>query len=158
MDMARKINSKLKMGATGINRLDTNNPFTPENARFADLITDQDLDEGIARYIEEKKTRVLKKSKGMREYPPPQETLDLHGETAVVAERKTVSFIHMSGAEGLKTVRIITGKGLHSPGGRAVLPDVVESQLAVLKHDGVIFNYVWEKKVKSKSGAVLVYF
>ena len=146
------------MAATGIDRLDTNNPFTPEEACFADLITGRDLDVGMANYIEEKKARNPMKPRGMVGYPPPQATLDLHGEIAIVAERKTVSFVHVSQAEGLKTVRIITGKGLHSPGGKAVLPDVVEGQLAVLKHEGVVVNYGWDKKVKSKSGAILVYF
>lgn len=145
------------MSTTGIERLDANNPFTPESASFVDLLSDVSLDEGMVRYMDEKKARVPRKKPSIKGYPPVQATLDLHGEIAAVAERKTVSFIHTGQFQGLKTVRIITGKGLHSPGGKAVLPDVVEAQLILLKHEGDIFNYAWDKKVKAKSGAVLVY-
>ncbi len=155
--MAIKTYSKSKMSATGIPHLDVNNPFTPESASFAELLTDTGLDEGMVQYLNEKKARSSKKKRSIKGYPPVQETLDLHGEIAVDAERKAVEFIQMGSFKGLKTVRIITGKGLHSPGGKAVLPDVVEAQLVVLKRDGVVFDFAWDRQVKQKSGAVLVY-
>ena len=155
--MARKRYLKTKMSSTGIQRLERNNPFTPETSSFADLITDASLDEGMVHYCNEKKARVKPKPKSIKGYPPVQATLDLHGEIAVVAERKTVRFINMSKLEGLKTVRIVTGKGLHSPGGKAILPDVVEAQLILLKYEKSIFDYGWDKKLKLKSGAVVVY-
>ncbi len=155
--MVRKTYLKSKMATSGIKRLDTNNPFTAETPSFVDLITESDLNEGLVHYLDEKKARAKKKPQGIKGYPPAQATLDLHGEIAVVAERRTISFVQTSIVEGLKTLRIITGKGLHSPGGKAVLPGVVETQLGLLKYDGVIFDFAWDKKVRAKSGAVLVY-
>jgi len=145
------------MSRTGIKRLTVNNPFTPEPTSFAELLSDTTLDAGLVAYLDEKKARVVKKKRSVKGYPPAQETLDLHGEIAIDAERKTVAFIQTGRQQGLKTVRIITGKGLHSPGGKAVLPGVVEAQLLLMKRDGVIFDFAWDKQVKVKSGAVLVY-
>lgn len=156
--MARKKYFKEKMGRTGVFRLTTNNPFTPEETSFADLINDADLDAGVVRHLQEKKVLVEKrKPQGIKGYPPVQAILDLHGETALSAEQKTMSFVHTCIQRGLKTIQIITGKGLHSPGGVPVLPDVVEAKLVVLKQEGVIFNFRWEKKLKDKSGSVWVY-
>ena len=93
----------------------------------------------------------------VKDYPPPQKSLDLHGCTGQEAELKTVSFIANSRRQGLQTIQIITGKGLHSPGGKAVLPDVVEQQLRLLKRQGDLVSFRWEKRVKGKSGMVLVY-
>jgi DNA-nicking Smr family endonuclease len=89
-------------------------------------------------------------------YPPPQEELDLHGKTGAEAERATAAFIATASSLQLKTVRIITGKGLHSAG-PAVLPDVVASKLQELKDANLIFTFTWEKGEKHKSGAVIVY-
>lgn len=156
--MAIKKYLKEKMSRTGVRRLTTDNPFTADGTSFADLLKECDLDAGVARHIQEKKTLVEKKKpKGLKGYPPVQAVLDLHGETAVSAEPRILSFLHTSIQQGLKTVRIITGKGLHSPGGVAVLPDVTEAQLVLLKQDGVVFDFVWDKKLKVKSGSVRVY-
>ncbi|MDA3970230.1 MAG: Smr/MutS family protein, partial [Desulfobulbaceae bacterium] len=129
-------------------RLTTDNPFTADGASFADLLKECDLDAGVARHIQEKKALMKKKPKGVKGYPPVQAVLDLHGETASSAGQRILLFLHTSIQQGLKTVRIITGKGLHSPGGMAVLPDVTEMQLVLLKHEGVVFDFVWDKKLK----------
>lgn len=99
---------------------------------------------------------VLTDRERLQTYPSPQAELDLHGKTGPEAARKTASFIRKTVALRLQTVRIITGKGLHSDG-PAVLPDVVESKLEELKGEQRIFAFVWEKKAKHKSGAVIVY-
>jgi len=90
--------------------------------------------------------------------PPPaaEKKIDLHGLTAKEAEAKIESFLQTARGLGLKAVKIITGKGLHSPG-QAVLPDVIEQRLDLLKKRGLIRCYCWENKLKSKSGAVIVY-
>jgi DNA-nicking Smr family endonuclease len=88
--------------------------------------------------------------------PPAQEELDLHGFTAAEAEQKTAAFIGSAGRRRLQTIKIITGKGLHSPNG-PVLKDVVEHRLAELKSSRAILAYMWEKKNKEKSGALIVY-
>ncbi|MDF1578580.1 MAG: Smr/MutS family protein [Desulfobulbales bacterium] len=92
----------------------------------------------------------------LQSYPPPQEELDLHGHTGGEAERKTANFIRQAAALKYRTIRIITGKGLHSDG-PAVLPDVVEGKLQELQAEKLIFAFAWEKGEKHRSGAVLVY-
>ena len=88
--------------------------------------------------------------------PPPQERIDLHGCTAAEAENKTKNFLTRALRNHLKTVLVITGKGLHSPDG-SVLKDVIEARLKIMKTDGSILTYLWEKKDREKSGALLVY-
>lgn len=90
-------------------------------------------------------------------YPPVQESLDLHGCTIADAERKTTLFLAGAQKKGLRTLEIITGKGLHSPGGKAVLPDAVEQHLRLLKKQGDLLAFRWEKRLKAKSGKVLIY-
>jgi DNA-nicking Smr family endonuclease len=92
----------------------------------------------------------------LESYPHPQEELDLHGKTGAEAERKTTTFIRETASLQLRTVRIITGKGLHSDG-PAVLPDVVETKLKELQAKNRIFAFAWEKGEKHKSGSVIVY-
>jgi hypothetical protein len=89
-------------------------------------------------------------------YPPPQEELDLHGCTGDEATRKTSAFINGVTVLRLKTVLIITGKGLHSEG-PAVLPLVVDGCLAELKLAGRILHYSWGMKGRDRSGAVVVF-
>ncbi len=92
----------------------------------------------------------------IRKSPPPQDRLDLHGCTGPEAEIKTENFLTRARRNHLKTVLIITGKGLHSPEG-SVLKDVIEARLKIMKNDGSILAYLWEKKDREKSGALLVY-
>lgn len=89
-------------------------------------------------------------------YPPPEEELNLHGCTGDEAARKTRAFITGVAVLRLRTVLIITGKGLHSPG-PPVLPLVVEGCLEELKLTGVIFHYSWGSKGRDHSGAVEVF-
>ena len=119
-----------------------------------DIFDDTTRQRQALRQAEEKRRQ---RSAGVQSYPPPQETLDLHGYTAQEAEGKTRYFIEDARHRGIRTLRIITGKGLHSPGGVAVLPDIIEQQLTLLKKDKVIVSFGWERKVKSKSGALHVY-
>lgn len=92
----------------------------------------------------------------IKRYPGPQEDLDLHGFTAIEADRKTDIFIRSARRRGLFTVKIIVGKGTHSQG-RAVLPDVVEDRLAALKNEKEILTFRWEKRLKTQSGSVIAY-
>ena len=92
----------------------------------------------------------------IRSSPPPQERLDLHGCTGSEAEIKTENFLARARRNHLQTVLVITGKGLHSPEG-PVLKDVIEARLKIMKSNGTILAYLWEKKDREKSGALLVY-
>ena len=99
------------------------------------------------------KNSVLKK---ITNYPAPQAELDLHGDVAMRAEFKADSFIRSSLNNQLLTIRIIVGKGIHSEFG-AVLPDIIEDLIIKLKKENIVLSYRWEKKVKRKSGAIIVY-
>ena len=92
----------------------------------------------------------------IRSSPPPQERIDLHGCTGSEAEIKTENFLARARRNRLQTVLVITGKGLHSPEG-PVLKDVIEARLKIMKSNGTILAYLWEKKDREKSGALLVY-
>ena len=92
----------------------------------------------------------------IRNSPPPQERIDLHGCTASEAETKTENFLTRAHRNHLKTVLVITGKGIHSPEG-SILKDVIEARLKIMKSNGAILAYLWEKKDREKSGALLVY-
>lgn len=101
------------------------------------------------------KTQISVK-KRLKRYPPVEIELDLHGFNAIGAEVKARSFIHTCKHRGYFTIRIIVGKGLHSDLG-PVLPDVVEDLLREMKKKDLVIGYKWDKKKKSKSGAVIVY-
>lgn len=66
------------------------------------------------------------------------------------------NFILTARGKGLRTLRVITGKGLHSEG-QAVLPHAVEVKVMDLQKKGMVLRYFWEKGVKEKSGALIVY-
>lgn len=94
--------------------------------------------------------------KKINNYPAPQAELDLHGDIAMRAEIKADYFIRSSLSNDLLTLRIIVGKGTHSEFG-AVLPDVIEDLIIKLKREKIVLSYRWEKKIKRKSGAIIVY-
>ncbi|MCP4020664.1 MAG: Smr/MutS family protein [Desulfobacteraceae bacterium] len=94
--------------------------------------------------------------KRLKRYPPPQIELDLHGFTAEGAKARVSTFIQNGKRSGFFTARIIVGKGLHSEFG-AVLPDIVEDQLRLLKKEDLVLFFEWDKKKKSQSGALIVY-
>jgi hypothetical protein len=59
-------------------------------------------------------------------------TLDLHGETAEGARRRAEAWLRVERDQGARTVRLITGRGLHSVG-PPVLPGEIEALLASLR-------------------------
>ena len=84
----------------------------------------------------------------------PQEQLDLHGLRREEAIQKLDFFIQDARYRGLRCVKVITGKGLQSLEG-PVLKDAVEEKMVILKREGVISHFKWEKKKKTKSGAII---
>ncbi|MEI8360621.1 MAG: Smr/MutS family protein [bacterium] len=50
--------------------------------------------------------------------------IDLHGLTEKAAERELYLFLRDVVRERLKYIKIITGKGLHSPDGRAIIQEM----------------------------------
>ncbi len=94
--------------------------------------------------------------KRIKRYPPVERQLDLHGCNAAQAQVRTRSFIENSKYKGYFTLRIIVGKGRHSPMG-PVLPDVVEDLLVVMKKEGSVLWFEWDRKKKNRSGSLIVY-
>ena len=103
-----------------------------------------------------KKPAPIPPEKRLKRYPPPEKSLDLHGYNAIGAEVRSRSFIHSCKQQGFFTIRIIVGKGRHSDQG-AVLPDVVEDLAGEMKKQGLVIGFDWENKIKSKSGALIIY-
>ena len=89
-------------------------------------------------------------------YPAPQAEIDLHGHTTREAAGMARAFLERSRHQGLATVRLIVGKGLHSEG-RAVLPDFMERTLASFRQEGLILTFRWEKTEKKRSGSLIAY-
>jgi hypothetical protein len=173
----RKINRRPQITVTtdrhGIPRLDDQTDlrqlFETALEDDADTPADGDLGEVFRASLDHDARRLMKKKTGgvfaprrlslkekLRRYPAPQAQLDLHGDTALIARQRADSFLRTAGAAGTLSVRIIVGKGLHSESG-AVLPDVIEDLLVALKRDGRILTFRWDKDLKRKSGAVIVY-
>jgi hypothetical protein len=135
---------------------------------FADLFCDKSPPESFSNLVEDylavpAGTEDLKEEKAaggpampIREYPAPQEELDLHRLTGPEAQRKIEAFILYARNLGLLTLRIITGRGLHSAG-PAILPEVAESKLLDLKERGMVLNFRWDGKSKERSGSITVY-
>ena len=84
----------------------------------------------------------------------PQAELDLHGMTAEEAMSKVRYFLENSSCQGLQTLLIITGKGLHSSDG-PVLRHAVEKLLAQM-HELVI-EWGGAPRRYGGSGAVVVF-
>jgi DNA-nicking Smr family endonuclease len=126
---------------------------------FAELVEESLAAPEARRALEEKRLgspRRRAEADRLREYPAPQEELDLHRLTGPEAAFRIESFIMTARGLGLRTLRIITGRGLHSEG-PAVLPEVAEHRLIEFKERGLVRAYRWEKKQREQSGALIVY-
>jgi DNA-nicking Smr family endonuclease len=129
---------------------------------FAGMFEETFFHEHFSESLQEKEAisasdRVVTVRERIRKYPGPEAEVDLHGCTARQALQKVESFVFAARLQGLRTVRIITGKGLHSPGA-AVLPPVVEERLRELKKEKMVLACRWEGKSSRSSGSVIVYF
>ncbi len=125
----------------------------PKEDNFEDLL-DQSLKSPLRKKNESPRPMPLKKR--LKRYPGPEKELDLHGFTALGAKVRARSFIGSCKQQGYFTVRIIVGKGLHSDLG-PVLPDAIEDLLTELKKENLVLSFQWDRKKKSRSGAVIVY-
>ncbi len=128
---------------------------------FARMLEEPQDERSQRLWLKEKETaapkpRPLTVRERIKSYPAPQSELDLHGNTGAEAAVGTEAFIRNAGARGIRTVRIIVGKGLHSEK-KAVLPEVVERKILELKRQKKVLDFNWEKKDKRKSGALIVY-
>jgi len=157
-------------GAKGIRRLSSQDDLgeifsqdsigqTPQNfasffagERFADALLSEILDEKGENLVSSPASPQARLRKSL----PPQAQLDLHGCTSREAEFKTENFLRRAKDDHLRTVLVITGKGLHSPEG-SVLKDVIESRLKIMESEKKILAYRWEKNGREQSGGLIVY-
>jgi len=102
------------------------------------------------------KDKPLTKKEIIKFYPFHQEELDLHGCTAEQALEENENFIRRAWHKGKRTLLIIVGKGIHTHG-KAVLPDVIENQILEFIKKNIVLAYEWDKGIKRKSGALIVY-
>lgn len=122
----------------------------------SDIYQQRLLKEKVYEEYKKNHTRPLTPGERLQEYPPPQAELDLHGCTAAEAEKKAEIFVGNARRRGIRTLRVIVGKGLHS-NGKAVLPDLIQTKMIQLKRRQWILSFKWENKDKRKSGALIVY-
>lgn len=84
-------------------------------------------DKDVAAVPERRPTRRLRAS--VSRDARPEATLDLHGSSSEQALDALERFVASSAAERMWVVRVVTGKGLRSAGGVAVLKEAVERWL-----------------------------
>lgn len=93
----------------------------------------------------------------LRNYPRPQEELDLHGLTAEEAAKSLRRFVDRCREIDLLTLRVITGKGLHSEG-EPVLPALARKVLAELEAEQRVLAWCRERRRRGgNTGSLLVY-
>lgn len=133
------------------------------NTSFADIYNQwmqtHDEDAAISKRL---KDRSQNSSRGRNPDSPsinalrqmkPQDQLDLHNyklEESFVAVK---AFLDQSKARGLRKVLVITGKGIHSAGGEAVLRPAVSA--AIANHPAVRETFT-PKAAEGGSGAIAV--
>ena len=142
-----------KHGVKVLDTLSDDQDLTVNGVDFAELL-EESFKKGKVKPV--KKTSPMPLKKRLKRYPPVEVELDLHGYNAIGAQVKTRSFIHSCKQQGFFTLRIIVGKGLHSDLG-PVLPDVVEDVVREMKKQDLVLWFEWDKKKKTKSGALIVY-
>lgn len=136
-------------------------PASEESDEFAALLESSLSEKSEEVLLSEKvdkvgQARTITLKERLKRYPAPQGQLDLHGYTAAKADQTAEHYVRRAFSVGTYTLRLIVGKGLHSEHG-AVLPDTIADRMTVLKQEGIVLSWVWEKGKKSKSGSILVY-
>ncbi len=89
----------------------------------------------------------------VKDFPAPQRELDLHGYTGAEAMLELSNFLIRSLEQRVRTVRVITGKGMHSKNFKSVLPEKTEQKLAEFRRSGKVLAFKREKN----RGSYLVY-
>lgn len=89
----------------------------------------------------------------VKDYPKVQRELDLHGMTGSEAMFELENFISRCINHRVLTVKVITGKGLHSKYFKSVLPKLTEQKLGELRRKRKVLTFKREKD----GGAFMVY-
>ncbi len=86
----------------------------------------------------------------------PERTLDLHGARASDVEARVTRWVREQARAGVRRVRIVHGKGLHSAGGVGVLGDEVVRVLVEGAAAPVTIAFVTAPDAQGGTGALLV--
>lgn len=136
---------------------DDDHRFEPDDDNLDELIDAYSSPKDIASALHEKRAGELEPTENtgekIKRYPKPEWELDLHNKTIDEAKREIGNFLVNAKGKQIQTVRIITGKGLHSPNFKSVLPEITEQKLAELKRNRLVLSF----KKERTGGAFLVY-
>lgn len=124
-------------------------PASEESEEFAALLESSLSEKSEEVLLSEKvdkvgQARTITLKERLKRYPAPQGQLDLHGYTAAKADQTAEHYVRRAFSVGTYTLRLIVGKGIHSEHG-AVLPDTIADRMTVLKQEGIVLSWVWEK-------------
>ena len=89
----------------------------------------------------------------VKDYPQPQRELDLHEKTVPEALSESRHFIDRSINQRIRTIRLVTGRGLHSKNMIPVLPGEIEKMLLEMRRNKKILSF----KRDRTGGAFIVY-
>ena len=129
------------------------------------MLPDDDMEELLEAYASESDVEAAAREKEeaelvnedigvqVKDYPKVQRELDLHGMTGAEAMRELEIFISRCIDHRVLTVRVVTGKGLHSKHFKSVLPELTEKKLADLRRSKKVLTFKKEKN----GGAFSVY-
>lgn len=124
---------------------------------FESLLEESFRDPENLRVLEEKATADDGRRESVGEivkgYPGLQRELDLHGMSGSEAMFELSNFLNRAIDQHIRTVRVITGKGLHSKHMKSVLPELTERRLGELRRARKVLAFRREKS----GGAFLVY-
>lgn len=129
------------------------------------MTPDEDMEELLKLYASDEAVRQAAREKAsgeaafedvgetLKDFPAPQRELDLHGHSSPEAMFELSNFLNHSLHQRVRTVRVVTGKGLHSKHFKSVLPEKTEQKLAEFRRAGKVLAFKREKT----GGAFLVY-
>ncbi len=127
--------------------------FNDDQDELMELYASKSDVEAAAREKEAGEEAIEDVGETVKDYPAPQRELDLHGHTSSEAMFELGNFLDRSIIHHVRTVRIVTGKGLHSKHFKSVLPELTEKKLAEFSRTGKILAFKREKT----GGSYVVY-
>ncbi|MFA7643570.1 MAG: Smr/MutS family protein [Sphaerochaetaceae bacterium] len=124
-----------------------------DDSRFSHIMREKDAGLHQSEHRKGSGYKTGKASLGPLKSMRAQDELDLHGHTGAEAKELVSAFLAESVTKRLQKVRIVHGRGLHSPDGKAVLKDVVDE---VLRSSPYVRAYGKTPPSEGGSGAVWV--
>lgn len=118
-----------------------------------ELYASEDDVEAAAREKEAGEEVFVDVGETVKDYPNSQREIDLHGHTGQEAMFELTHFIEQAIQHRVRTVRVVTGKGLHSKHMKSVLPELTERKLGEFRRARKVLTFRREKA----GGAYVVY-